>query len=234
MTTQLNAPPAGTGVLHHPPLAADLDMIRAYFAAVGQGAQQPELRNPHVEEPVPASVRSQAKVSAVLLPIINRPQGPTLLVTRRHARIRFAGHICFPGGRVDEVDTSPVETALRETREEINLATADIEVLGVLGDYYTQAGYRITPVVGLVQPPFEVLANPDEVDEIYEVSLARALDGQNYALTWHRPGRAHFSFSEDNVRIAGPTVSVLIGFYEALLGFESSRSAALARARGNI
>ena len=79
-----------------------------------------------------------------------------------------------------------VETALRETREEIDLATADIEVLGVLGDYYTQAGYRITPVVGLIQPPYRVLANPQEVAAIYEVSLARALDSANYALTWPR------------------------------------------------
>ena len=233
LTTQITIPPTGAAVLGHPSLAADLEMIRAYFAATAQLARQPELRNPHVEEAVPASVRNQAKVSAVLLPIINRPEGPTLLVTRRHAQIRFAGHICFPGGRADPLDTSPVATALRETLEEINLDTAAIEVLGVLGDYYTQAGYRITPVVGLVQPPFAVLANPGEVDEIYEVSLARALDGRNYALTWHRPGRAHFAFSEGQVRIAGPTVSVLIGFYEALLGFEASRAAALAQAEGN-
>ena len=94
-------------------------------------------------------------------------------------------------------------------------------MLGVLGDYYTQAGYRITPVVGLIQPPYQVLANPQEVAEIYEVSLARALYSANYALTWHRPERAHYSFTEGEVRIAGPTVSLMIGFYEALLGFSA-------------
>ena len=207
--------------LKHPPLAADVGLIRAYFAAAMAQVGQPELRNPHVEERVSEGVRQRAKPSAVLLPIINHAAGPTLLVTRRQAQIRFAGHICFPGGRVDAVDESLVETALRETREEIDLATADIEVLGVLGDYYTQAGYRITPVVGLIQPPYRVLANPQEVAAIYEVSLARALDSANYALTWHRPARGHYSFTEGDVRIAGPTVSLMIGFYEALLGFSA-------------
>lgn len=207
--------------LKHPPLAADVGLIRAYFAAAVAQPGQPELRNPHVEERVSEGVRQRAKPSAVLLPIINHAAGPTLLVTRRHAQIRFAGHICFPGGRFDTVDDSLVETALRETREEIDLASADIEVLGVLGDYYTQAGYRITPVVGLIQPPYQVLANPQEVAEIYEVSLARALDSANYTLTWHRPERGHYSFTEGDIRIAGPTVSLMIGLYEALLGFSA-------------
>ena len=214
---------ADRAALTHPSLAADVAMIRAYFEWANGNLAQPELRNPHVEEPVPKTVRCQAKASAVLLPIIEHASGPTLLVTRRHARIRFAGHICFPGGRVDASYDSLVATALRETQEEIDLAAGDIEVLGVLGDYYTQAGYRITPVVGLIQAPYQVTANPQEVAGIYEISLARALDAANYALTWHSPQRAHISFTEGEVRIAGPTVSLMIGFYEALVGFSQHR-----------
>jgi 8-oxo-dGTP pyrophosphatase MutT (NUDIX family) len=202
--------------LSHPTLAPDIALIRAFFKA-RQGRPAPELRNPHIEDPVPRHVRSAAKDSAILLPIINHASGPTILVTRRHPRIRFAGHICFPGGRTDATDISPTDTALRETREEINLASEHIEVIGSLGDYYTQAGYKISPVVGIIEPPFSVEANPDEVSQIHEISLARVLNAANYALTWHRPDRAHFSFTEGEVRIAGPTVSLLIGFYEALL-----------------
>jgi 8-oxo-dGTP pyrophosphatase MutT (NUDIX family) len=203
-------------VLRHPALAPDLDQIRAYFAA-RQDMSPAELRNPHTENPVPQHVRNAAKDSAVLLPIVNHASGPTIIVTRRHPRIRFAGHICFPGGRVDATDNGAVDTALRETREEINLATSSIEVLGSLGDYYTQAGYKISPIVGIIQPPFSVEANPDEVSQIHEISLARVLDASNYALTWHRPDHGHFSFTEGDIRISGPTVSLLIGFYEALL-----------------
>jgi 8-oxo-dGTP pyrophosphatase MutT (NUDIX family) len=175
------------------------------------------LRNPHVEDAVPQHVRNGAKDSAVLLPIVNRASGPTVIVTRRHPRIRFAGHICFPGGRVDPTDSSSIDTALRETREEINLATSEIEVIGSLGDYYTQAGYKISTIVGIIEPPFSVEANPGEVSEIHEISLARVLDASNYALTWHRPNHGHFSFKEGEIFISGPTASLLIGFYETLL-----------------
>ena len=203
-------------MLGHPKVAPDLSLIRAYFAA-RQGSVTAELRNPHVEDPVSQHVRNNAKDSAVLLPIVNHASGPTVIVTRRHPRIRFAGHICFPGGRVDATDNSPIDTALRETREEINLASAKIEVLGCLGDYYTQAGYKISPVVGIIEPPFSVEANPEEVSEIHEISLARVLDASSYALTWHRPNHGHFSFTEGDILISGPTVSLLIGFYEALI-----------------
>jgi 8-oxo-dGTP pyrophosphatase MutT (NUDIX family) len=203
-------------VLGHPKVAPDLSLIRAYFAS-RQGVPLAELRNPHVEVPVPQHVRNTAKDSAVLLPIVNHASGPTVIVTRRHPRIRFAGHICFPGGRVDATDSSSIDTALRETREEINLATSEIEVLGSLGDYYTQAGYKISTVVGVIEPPFSAEANPDEVSEIHEISLARILDASNYTLTWHRSDHGHFSFTEDKVLISGPTASLLIGFYETLL-----------------
>jgi 8-oxo-dGTP pyrophosphatase MutT (NUDIX family) len=203
-------------VLGYPKVAPDMSLIRAYFAE-RQHVVAAELRNPHVENPVSQHVRSSAKDSAVLLPIVNHAQGPTVIVTRRHPRIRFAGHICFPGGRVDATDNSFIDTALRETREEINLATSKIEVLGSLGDYYTQAGYKISPVVGIIEPPFSVEANPDEVSEIHEISLARVLDASSYALTWHRPDHGHFSFTEGDIHISGPTVSLLIGLYEALL-----------------
>ena len=202
-------------LINHPTLDPDLQMIRDLFSG---GLSFSELRNPHPERPVSDEVRGRARSSAVLI-AVTESEEPKLLVTKRHQAIRFAGHICFPGGTTDEEDVSAVATALRETEEEINLGAGDIEVLGELGSYYTQAGYRIDPVIGLVKPGYSVVANPDEVDEIYEISLRKVLCSENYALTWHTSDRGHLSFHEGDIRIAGPTVSLLIGLYEELLRF---------------
>jgi len=203
-------------LLHYPTLDPDLQMIRDLFSDQRTFS---ELRNPHPEKPVSKDVRDKARSSAVLI-AVTESEEPKLLVTKRHHSIRFAGHICFPGGTADEGDASAVATALRETSEEINLDAGEVEVLGELGLYYTQAGYSINPVVGLVKPGFSLLANPDEVEEIYEVPLRNVLCSDNYSLAWHSSSRGHFSFHEDDIRIAGPTVSLLIGLYEELLRFQ--------------
>jgi 8-oxo-dGTP pyrophosphatase MutT (NUDIX family) len=203
-------------LLNHPALDPDLQMIRDLFSG---DVPLPELRNPHPEKPVGGEVRGRARSSAVLI-AVTESEDPKILVTKRNHSIRFAGHICFPGGTTDEEDISAVATALRETEEEINLDAGEVEVLGALGPYYTQAGYRIDPIIGLVKPGYTVEANPDEVDEIYEISLRNVLCSENYALTWHTSDRGHLSFHENNIRIAGPTVSLLIGLYEELLSFQ--------------
>ena len=202
--------------LDHPTLEAGVGTLRRFFAATDDF---PELRNPHIEPRVSDQVRASAKPAAVLLAVVDDPDGARLIVTRRHRNIRFAGHVCFPGGKRDESDEDMVATALRETHEEIGLAPHQVEVLGRLGDYYTQAGYLIAPVVGVVPPTVTLSANPGEVDAIYQISLARTFQAQNYSLTYHGRGRGHFSFHEGEVRIAGPTVSLMIGLYESLLGF---------------
>ena len=115
-------------------------------------------------DPVPA---------AVLIPLVNRPQGMTLLLTLRTAHLNdHAGQISFPGGRVDPEDRDPIATALRETEEEIGLSRKHIEIIGTLPDYLTGTGFRVTPVVALVEPPFELAAAVFEVAEIFEVPLA--------------------------------------------------------------
>jgi 8-oxo-dGTP pyrophosphatase MutT (NUDIX family) len=119
--------------------------------------------------------------ASVLMPIVVRDDGLTLLLTQRTAHLNdHAGQISLPGGRVDESDTSPIETALRETEEEVGLHRRHIDVLGTLPDYFTGTGFRVTPVVALVQPPFDLRADPFEVAEIFEVPLAFLLDGANH------------------------------------------------------
>ena len=119
--------------------------------------------------------------ASVLIPIVVREHGLTLLLTQRTAHLTdHAGQISFPGGRLELEDASSIETALRETEEEVGLHRRHVEVLGHLPDYFTGTGYRVTPVVGLILPPFELSPDPHEVAEIFEVPLAFLMDGANH------------------------------------------------------
>ncbi|MBK1679455.1 CoA pyrophosphatase [Rhodocyclus tenuis] len=130
-----------------------------------------------------AAVRAggAAIAASVLVPIVLRQPAPTLLLTRRSEHLRdHPGQISFPGGRVEPCDTSPAHTALREATEEIGLDAAHVEVLGFLPDYLTVTGFRITPVVALLTPPFKLAADAFEVAEIFEVPLGFVLDPNNH------------------------------------------------------
>ncbi|MFC5462509.1 CoA pyrophosphatase [Massilia niabensis] len=119
--------------------------------------------------------------AAVLIPLVERPEGVTVLLTLRTDHLTsHAGQISFPGGRTEELDSSPIETALRESEEEIGLHRRHVSILGVLPDYVTGSAYRVAPVVALVKPPFELTADPNEVAEIFEVPLAFLMDGMHH------------------------------------------------------
>ncbi len=127
------------------------------------------------------AARQALTPAAVLFPIVRRPERPTVLLTQRTAHLRdHAGQISFPGGRVEAEDLSPVHTALRETEEEIGLAREHVEILGFLPEYRTGTGFRVTPVVALVEPPFDLQPDPFEVAEVFEVPLAFLLDPANH------------------------------------------------------
>ena len=117
--------------------------------------------------------------AAVLVPVVIREGALTVLFTRRTAHLHdHAGQISFPGGRAEDGESAR-DTALRETAEEIGLVSDRVEVLGHLNDYTTVTGYRVTPVVGLVQPPFDLAPDDFEVAEVFEVPLAFLLDPAN-------------------------------------------------------
>lgn len=119
--------------------------------------------------------------AAVLMPIVAREQGPTLLFTQRTDHLTdHGGQVSFPGGRVEPVDISAIATALRETEEEVGLDRRHVEVIGILPDYFTGTGFRVTPVVAIVHPPFDLIADPYEVAEIFEVPLPFLMDGMNH------------------------------------------------------
>ena len=179
--------------------------------------------------PSPSSVygddgagREQAAVTAaaVLVPIIAHPEGFTVLFTRRTAQLKsHSGQISFPGGRAEPGDASPRHTALREAEEEIGLAPARVEVLGQLPEYHTRTGFRVTPVIGLIEPPLEVVPDAREVDEVFEVPLAFLLEPANHRRESRQIGSrmaSYYVIEHHGRTIWGATAGMLVNLYRQL------------------
>lgn len=161
-----------------------------------------------------------ATVAAVLVPVIAHPAGLSVLFTQRTAQLRaHSGQVSFPGGRAEPGDASPEETALRESEEEIGLPRSRVEVLARLPEYFTRTGFRVTPVVGLVVPPFELVPDPREVDSIFEVPLAFLLDARNHKRqTREYQGRmvGYYEMPYGDRYIWGATAGMVVNLYRAL------------------
>ena len=155
-----------------PAASLEAEALRARFAA--PPAWTPEIRRaPRMTDRAPAQ-------AAVLVPIVMREQ-PTVLLTERTANLStHSGQVAFPGGRVDPEDANVCAAALREAWEEVGLSAGYIEVLGSLPTYTTVTSFIVTPVVGLVEPDFELSINPYEVAEAFEVPLAYLMDPANH------------------------------------------------------
>jgi 8-oxo-dGTP pyrophosphatase MutT (NUDIX family) len=111
--------------------------------------------------------------AAVLVPLVERADGLHVLLTRRNEQLRdHAGQISFPGGKSQPGDEGAVGTALRETQEEVGLAAQHVDVIGQMPVYNTVTSFIVTPVVALVQPPFDLALDESEVSEAFEVPLA--------------------------------------------------------------
>ncbi len=122
----------------------------------------------------------EPRPAAVLVPIVNRPEGLNVLLTQRSEHLPdHPGQISFPGGRVESADRDHAAAALREADEEIALPPERVAILGELARYETVTGYRVTPVVGWVEPPFELRPDPYEVAEVFEVPLSFLLEPAN-------------------------------------------------------
>lgn len=156
----------------------------------------------------------EPRSAAVLVPIINRPDGLAVLFTERSVNLPdHAGQISFPGGRVEADDLDADAAALRETEEEIGLPRDRVTVLGQLADYETVTGYRVTPVVGWVEPPFAVVPDPVEVADVFEVPLAFLLEPSNQQRHFRMLGelrRDYFAIPFQDRYIWGATAAMLM------------------------
>ena len=152
--------------------------------------------------------------AAVLMPITERPDGDTVMLTRRADHLRdHPGQISFPGGRLDDIDRGPIDAALRETAEEIGLEHGFVRLAGLLDGYETVTGYLVTPVVGFVRPGFTLAPDPFEVAEVFEVPLAFLLDETSCRVDSHvRDGRRrrYYVFEYAGRRIWGATAGMLV------------------------
>jgi 8-oxo-dGTP pyrophosphatase MutT (NUDIX family) len=162
----------------------------------------------------------------VLVPIVDRAQGATILLTERTAHLKnHAGQVAFPGGRADPTDASAIATALREAEEEIGLAADRVEVIGRLPDYFTGTGYQVTPIVAIVSPPFELRLQHDEVASVFEAPLAFLMNPRHHErrrVRWNNGERIFYSMPFRPVGdtreyfIWGATAAMLLNLYRFL------------------
>ena len=184
---------------------------------------KPEECGPRGDHDLNPGMRPDASLTpaAVLVPLVNRAEGLTAMFTRRTGHLlHHAGQISFPGGHMDPGDKTPEETALRETEEETGLDRRHVDIIGRLSQYVTRTGFSITPVVALVEPPFELNPDPNEVEEVFEVPLAFLLDPgnhQRHSREFEGRSREFYAMPYEGYFIWGATAGMLMDLYEALL-----------------
>lgn len=202
--------------------ALAMQRLRAEPPALGDVIARPRGDHDHQPQPIKAPDETAAVPAAVLIGVVPRPEGPTVLLTQRAASLRsHSAQVAFPGGRVDAVDGSPVVTALREAEEEIGLPRERVRTLGFLDAYLTGTGYRIVPVVALLKPPFTLTLNAHEVDDAFETPLSFLLDPANHrreGREWKGLYRTYYAMPFGDRYIWGATAGMIRNLYERLSG----------------
>lgn len=197
-----------------PALALTRDLILDRLRVASRIADDPTFQryvHPAGGQVVPA---------AVLVPLVNHPDGITVLLTQRTGHLHdHAGQISFPGGRVDKGDADRIATALREAAEELGIAPSAVEVIGELPEWDIPTGFRVTPVVGWIEPPLHLLPDPFEVADVFEVPLDFFLDPANHAR--HRDEingrtRNYYAMPYEGRNIWGATAGMLHTLYRVL------------------
>ncbi len=147
-------------------------------ALLARPAVPPGARDTHV---LTRAADAKVMLAAVLIPLIPRDDDIHVLLTQRTPHLKdHPSQISFPGGRVEGGDQDRIETALREAEEEIGLARDHVMVLGSLPDYDMPSGFRVSPVIGWIEPPITLKLDPVEVDSAFEVPLSFLLNPANH------------------------------------------------------
>ena len=166
---------------------------------------------------------NNSRSAAVLIPLISRAHGITVLLTTRTVHLpSHAGQVAFPGGKVEEYDESFIHTALRECEEEVGLNKSFVNILGVLDRYQTGTGFDVTPVVGLLGEGFELNIDREEVADIFEVPLSYILNKDNHDLksvNYKGADRQFYSINYEGRNIWGATAAILVNFCYVLMQY---------------
>lgn len=161
------------------------------------------------------------KPAGVLVPLMQREEGLSILLTQRATHLRHhAGQVSFPGGRMEPHDPDVRAAALRETHEEVGIEPHRVDVIGYLGTMPTITGFAVTPVIGLVGDGPDLVVDHTEVDYAFEVPLAHVLDARNDQLVDREYEGRRFSMIEFHYggeRIWGATAYMIVAFRKFLL-----------------
>ena len=155
---------------------------------------------------------SDLRNAAVLVPIVERDALNVLLTLRTDHLHHHPGQVSFPGGRADAVDQSPLDTALRETEEEVGILREQIEIVGTIGLYQTVTSFNVVPVVGFVQPDYTLDIDTFEVAEVFEVPLEALDSPEKYrreTIFWEGEWREYWQLYYQDYRIWGATAAML-------------------------
>ncbi|MDP7625387.1 MAG: CoA pyrophosphatase [Rhodospirillales bacterium] len=159
--------------------------------------------------------------AAVLVPLVVHEDGLNVMLTKRTDHLNnHGGQISFPGGRVDDSDRDALHTALRETEEEVGLHSKDIEIIGELDEYIVGTGYLVNPIIGVIEPPFELTLHEGEVAEVFEVPLEFLITPENmkrHAREFEGIKRHYFAITWEEYFIWGATAGMLRNLSQRLL-----------------
>ncbi len=231
MPVSVLAQPAGLPVGHGAsavklPLALciRLDFARYYMLTrdilAARLAQPVAVARPDDRHLTPVLPGARIMLAAVLVPLVYRADGLNVLLTQRTAHLNdHPNQISFPGGRVERDDADRIATALRETEEEIGLARDRIDIVGMLPEHEMATGFRISPVVGWIEPPFELVLDPFEVAAAFEVPLSFVFDPANHRRSsYHFNGRHrdYLAMPYQGRYIWGATAGMLYSLYRHL------------------
>ncbi len=191
---------------------SDLErVLRAALARPGDDSSDFDL-NPDVVLPPARRLRP----AGVLMGITTFGGDPHVILTKRSSALKHhPGQIAFPGGKQDDSDADVIAAALREAHEEVGLPEGHAHVIGALPSHETVTSFIVTPVIALIDQPFDTVPEPGEVEEVFFTPLSHLLDPQNYIVEsrrWRGTRRHYFTVPYGPYYIWGATARILRGF----------------------